>query len=67
MKRIIFFRRRFDRLVRAAPVAFRDAEIVPCLWGDFSQVKICGASESSFEFADAFQKINMLLLSVTTK
>lgn len=39
-----------------------------CVYGvDFSQVKICGAAESSFEFADAFQRINMLLLSEPEK
>lgn len=34
---------------------------------DFSLVKIYGAAESSFEFADAFQRINMLLLSEPEK
>lgn len=34
---------------------------------DFSRVKICGATESSSEFADAFERINLLLLSEPKK
>lgn len=34
---------------------------------DFSQTKICGADESSYEFARAFQRINMLLYSESEK
>lgn len=34
---------------------------------DFSKVKICGADESSYQFAGAFQGINMLLLSESKK
>ena len=34
---------------------------------DFSEVKICGASESSYQFIDAFRGINLLLLTESKK